>query len=416
MGAAPLLPAATASQEQPFAWADFTWMNGQSKQRTFILPSSPHVQLSLYLDTYYAFSAQPPRDNTLVASASIGRSNELQLNLASVGLEFNYGQVIGRLNLQYGGMLGIVQDLDASVGRGRDLSAANLKYVREATLGYHFDVLAGINLEAGIFMSYIGLESYLLAENWTYHRSIVCDHTPFYFQGIRGQIYLTPRLKLEPWLMNGWQSYGKFNSLPAVGMAMRYSPTGSFSLVGNFYFGQDTPTVSARLRFHHDHSLLWRAYQRADASGLSTLAFSLNNHFGFETGGAGLPGMRRAHMLGTSLVGRAAFLRDLWALALRLEFMSNPSRYLAQFPPPDLANRPGQDLNVYGLTATASLMPRDFFELRAEVVYRRSSVPYFAGSAGTTSSTGLAPVASGAGLPAAVSRELLAILSANFRL
>ena len=74
MAAAPLLPAATASQEQPFAWADFTWMNGQSKQRTFILPSSPHVQLSLYLDTYYALSAHSPRDNTLTASASIGRS------------------------------------------------------------------------------------------------------------------------------------------------------------------------------------------------------------------------------------------------------------------------------------------------------------------------------------------------------
>ena len=69
--------------------------------------------------------------------------------------------------------------------------------------------------------------------------------------------------------------------------------------------------------------------------------------------------------------------------------MSNPSRYLTQFPPPDLARQPGSDLNVYDSTATASPMPQDFFELRAKVVYRRGSVPYFADRSGTTSSTAL---------------------------
>jgi hypothetical protein len=70
-----------------------------------------------------------------------------------------------------------------------------LKYIREAAGGYHFDVMHGLNVEAGIFMSYIGLESYVLNENWNYQRSLVCDFTPFYFQGREFRRTLRKNLK-----------------------------------------------------------------------------------------------------------------------------------------------------------------------------------------------------------------------------
>lgn len=92
-----------------------------------------------------------------------------------MGIDLAAKGVIGRLSLQYGNMLNIVQDLDGTVARGRSLTTQNLRYIREATAGCHFDVLHGVNVEAGIFMSYIGLESYLLAENWNYNRSLVCN-------------------------------------------------------------------------------------------------------------------------------------------------------------------------------------------------------------------------------------------------
>ena len=87
-------PAAAAAA--PFTWADFTWLNGHTKQRTFPLPAAPGLSISTYMDTYYALSTHLPRDNTLTGSTSIGRSNELQLNLASVGLHFSHAQVSGR--------------------------------------------------------------------------------------------------------------------------------------------------------------------------------------------------------------------------------------------------------------------------------------------------------------------------------
>src|SRR5262249_46950860 len=99
----------------PFAWGDFTWMNGQSRQKDFPLkPFGGAVTLSLYLDVNYAYSFNHPRDDTFTGTASVPRHNEFNINLASVGFEWNYRNVIGRLSLQYGSMLSIVQDLDGT--------------------------------------------------------------------------------------------------------------------------------------------------------------------------------------------------------------------------------------------------------------------------------------------------------------
>ena len=190
-------PARADDPPVPFGSGDFTWMNGTSRQKDFPLQISKALTLSVYVDAYYAFSLNRPYDDTIKGSATLGRHNELQINLASIGTEWNYRHVIGRLSIQYGSMINIVQDLDPSVRRGSGISTANLRYIREATLGYHWDRNAGINLEGGIFLSYIGLESYLTAENWRYTRALASDAMPFYFQGVRFQWFPTVQFKVE---------------------------------------------------------------------------------------------------------------------------------------------------------------------------------------------------------------------------
>lgn len=402
----------------PFAWGDFTWMNGQSRQKDFPLKAfGDAVTLSLYLDSYYAFSGNHPRDNTLTSTASVSRHNELALNLVGVGLDWNYKNVIGRISLQWGEMLRVVQDLDGTADRGRSLSIDGLRYIREAAAGYHFDGVGhGLNIEGGIFMSYIGLESYLLAENWNYQRSLIVEHTPFYLQGIRAQYFPSDRVKIEPWLMNGWQTYGKWNYAPSGGLALRWSPTEALTLIGNFYVGTDTKNDADRVRFHHDDSVLLRYYDAPRASFLSKAAFSLNSHFGFEDGGAGPPGPDKAYVLGSSLVHRTWFLRDHLAFALRGEVFSNPSRYLTQYPPPGFATGPGVSaVKVWGITGTFDVMPTDFFALRFEGSYRRANVPYFAGPGGTTSPDGFQPTPA-AYAPDVVDDQWLGVVAINFRL
>ncbi|WP_345990235.1 outer membrane beta-barrel protein [Chryseobacterium sp. Chry.R1] len=200
----------------PFDGYDLTWINGQNRQTDFPLTLKDKDGETIltgvtYVDAYYNYDFNRPKDNTHTISSAIGRSNEVTINMASIGLETNYKNVIGRLWLQYGQMGSIVQDLDGTVNHGKNTSVGNLKYIREAAAGYHFNVMHGLNVEAGIFMSYIGLESYVLGENWNYQRSLVCDFTPFYFQGARIQAYPSKNSKLR----SGFSMDGKL-TIPGI--------------------------------------------------------------------------------------------------------------------------------------------------------------------------------------------------------
>jgi hypothetical protein len=66
-------------------------------------------------------------------------------------------------------------DASSAVGQW-DLQGA-YKYFSEANAGYHFNVNHGLNVDLGIFVSYIGLFSYNF-DNWTYQPSFVSSNTP----------------------------------------------------------------------------------------------------------------------------------------------------------------------------------------------------------------------------------------------
>lgn len=385
--ASPLAAQGDTAAKIPFSNGDFSWMNGQSRLHEPAL-ATKFATFSFYFDGYYQYSSNHPLDNTVVGNASAGRHNEFQVNLASVGVEFDYKHAIGRLSLQAGNMLNIVQDLDGSVARGRNTSVADLRMIREAAAGYHFDAGYGINVEAGIFASYIGLESYLLGENWNYNRSLVNDFTPSYFQGLRAQFHPTRTLKIEPWLMNGFQTYGSWNRHPSLGLSIYFRPEESLGFIGNFYYGTDTKGTPGRHRFHSDHSVLARYVNRPESRGLSKAAFSINNHIGFESGGFDTP--KPARMLGTSVVNRLWFDRNRYAFSLRGEIVSNPTRYLAPAPTPNGFPDAATETKFVagGVTATFDIMPSDNVTFRVEAIARRANVPFFAGPGGTTSIDG----------------------------
>jgi hypothetical protein len=383
----------------PFEGMDLSWINGQNRQQNFPLTFKDKKTDEtiftgvVFLDTYYNYNFANPIDNTHTISSTIGRHNEFTVNQASFGIETNYKNIIGRLWFQYGQMGSIVQDLDGSVSHGRNTSISNLKYIREAAAGYHFNTWYGINIEMGIFMSYIGLESYVVNENWNYQRSMVCDFTPFYFSGARLQAYPTKNYRVELWILNGWQSYNSWSKAPGIGNSNYYRPSENLQLVANFYYGQDTRN-SNRTRFHHDNSVVARYYKNKASTGISQAAFSLNTHYGFQSG----DGVSHTdqYMTGVSLANRIWFNENKLALTLRGDYVTNPGLYLAFSPSPitdndfndAIANDPEQKLNMFQGTMTFDIMPNDYVTFRFEYGYRNANVPYFAGSGGTTSPDG----------------------------
>jgi hypothetical protein len=408
----------------PFSDMDLSWINGQNRQKESPLifkdkDGAPILTAVAYLDAYYNYNFNSPLDNTHTISSTIGRHNEFTVNLASIGIESNYKNIIGRLWLQTGQMASLVQDLDATVNRGRNTSIANLKYIREAAAGYHSNKWHGINVEMGIFMSYIGLESYVTQENWNYQRSMVCDFTPFYFSGARIQVYPSRKLKSELWLLNGWQSYNSWNNALGFGNSNYWRPNEDLQLVANFYLGKDSR--SHVRRFHHDNSIVFR-YHKNQSQKISQAAFSINSHYGFQKGDS----LKRSRnfMAGISVANRVWIFNNKLAFSLRGDYVTNPGLYLAFSPSPVVENdfndanmasgKPG--VKLFQATATADIMPNDFFTLRFEYGYRNSDKPYFAGKAGTTSPDGWIDSPTAAWRPQLVKNEHRFTIATSFRL
>ncbi|HZD96471.1 MAG TPA: outer membrane beta-barrel protein, partial [Candidatus Sulfotelmatobacter sp.] len=193
----------------PFAFADFTWLNGTARTKepafdsTFFTPE-------IRADVDYIYDFNHPSDDTIGGSSEVFRANEFQLTQLGVGGDFHFDNVQARVMTQFGMYSQTTPRNDASPARGQWNLADAYRYISEAYGGYHINKMHGINIQAGIFMSYVGLFSYYNFDNWAYQPSYVSSNTPWFFNGMRVQFFPTDKLKIEPWLVNGWQSYGRF--------------------------------------------------------------------------------------------------------------------------------------------------------------------------------------------------------------
>lgn len=239
---------------------------------------------SILLDVNYNYSFNNPIDNTVVGSTALARHNEIQLSALHVGGDFNYKNLRARIMTQFGTRSTVVPRNDFSIYRGQYQLGSVYRYLSEAYAGYHINKWYGINIDAGLFMSYIGLNSFYQAENWEYQASFTSDNTPWFFNGIRFQIHPTKHLKIEPWIINGWQSYGKFNHMPGFGGNITYIPHSNFKILSNDYYGTDAAGLKGRKRFHSDNSALVRYYNQPQQQGISQMACSITADIGFEKG------------------------------------------------------------------------------------------------------------------------------------
>ncbi len=399
-------PAPSVDHQTPFAFGDFSWLNGSPRTKENVLDTkffTPEIRF----DTHYMTDFNQPRDHTIVGSTESFRSGEVQIEQASVGGDFHWQNVRGRILFMQGLFATTTPRNDASsatfVGIGNtggvgqwDLQNA-YKYVSEAYGGYHFNVQHGLNVDAGIFVSYIGLFSYYNFDNWTYQPSYVSSNTPWFFNGVRVQWFPTNKLKIEPWFINGWQSYAKFNSHPGLGGQILWMPREWFKLVANQYgYGQDNLGLPNTERIHTDDSIEVRYYNNPENLGLSKMAFSFTGDAGCQYGG-GITchgGPNKSSFLGWMLYNRMWFHKDLLAITMGGGQMNNPGRYLTLLPPidgawaasgtPYFTENPGQRAHMWDSTVNLQYMPRQYITWWAEVGYRHSDVPYFAGRGGVT--------------------------------
>jgi hypothetical protein len=425
----PVVAAATSTADEapaknakiaPFSDWDWSWLNGNPRTKEAAFDSkffTPEIRA----DISYTYDFNKPRDNSMTGSSEIFRSNEIQLEQLGVGGDFHYDNVRARFMTQFGMYSTTTPRNDPSPAKGQwDLSDA-YRYVSEAYGGYHINALDGINIDAGIFMSYIGLFSYYNFDNWAYQPSYVSSNTPWFFNGVRVQIFPNPHLKIEPWFINGWQSYGSANSRKGVGGQIKWTPRPWVNVISNNYgLGHDDLYIPNRGRIHTDDSVEVKYFDKPGNT-LDKMAFTFTGDMGCEFGGTagptvapGNPGSSgivsclgnktgpdgihyKQSFLGYMLYNRAWFKKDRFAVTLGGGQINNPGRYLVLVPPingetaasaainaPYFTGNPGNPFKAWDSSATFDYMPSQYITFRWEYDYRHASVPYWSGSGGVT--------------------------------
>jgi Putative beta-barrel porin-2, OmpL-like. bbp2 len=389
---------AKTEKAQPFAFADFTWLNGNPRTKESPLDTkffTPEIRA----DVDYVYDFAHPKDDTIGGSSEIFRSNEVHVTQLGVGGDFHYDNVRARVMTQFGLYSETTPRNDASPARGQWNLADAYRYLSEAYGGYHFNVMHGINVDAGIFMSYVGLFSYYQFDNWAYQPSYVSSNTPWFFNGVRVQIFPSEHLKIEPWFVNGWQSYGRFNNRPGIGMQILWRPNGWLSVLGNQYMlGEDALNTPGRVRYHTDDSIQIKYYDNPERF-LDKAAFSLTGDMGCEHGGGvscagnSAKGPKQS-FLGYMLYNRLWFANDRYGLTIGGGQINNPGRYLVLLPPingataasgtPYFTENPGDPYKAWDISGTFDWMPSQYITFRWEYNHRAANVPYFSGSGGVT--------------------------------
>jgi putative OmpL-like beta-barrel porin-2 len=395
----------TPAKVEPFSDADWSWLNGNPRTKD-IYWDSKFFTPEIRADIVYVNDFNHPTDHSIGGSSELFRSQEVQLEQLGVGGDFHYDNVRARLMTQFGMYSATTPRNDPSPGHGQwDLVSA-YRYLSEAYGGYHFNALDGVNVDAGIFLSYIGLFSYYNFDNWAYQPSYVSSNTPWFFEGVRVQIFPTKHLKIEPWFINGWQSYASANHRPGLGGQIKWTPKPWINVISNNYgLGQDDLFIPGRKRIHTDNSVEVKYFDRPDNT-LDKMAFSFTGDLGCEYGGGvscwgDKRGGPKQSFVGYMLYNRFWFHKDLFGLTLGGGQINNPGRYLVLLPPingesaitaatnsPYFTENPGDPFKAWDSSITVDYMPKQYITFRWEYDYRHASVPYWTGRGGITPPTG----------------------------
>ncbi len=409
--AAPPTPPAV-DLDTPFAYADYTWMLSNPRNHDEVLDGK-YFSGEFRVDTNYIYDYSHPIDHTLDETTEGERTGEFVIQALGAGGDFHSGNMQGRILTQFGAVSTAVPRNDASYSLGQWDLADAYRYLTEMYAGYHINVQHGLNLQVGDFLSFIGLFSYYSFDNWVYQPSYVSSNTPWFFTGMRAQWFPTNKLKIEPWLINGWQTYAKYNGREGVGGQILWRPTANLDFVWNTYtLGRDTLYNPERSRYHADWSQEWKFYENPNKT-FKRMAMTVTEDFGCETGGGVVctHGNVNGRPPAQNFVGIMAYQRmwfgEKFAFSYGGGVVSNPGRYLALIPPIDGANAttgsvyfpeaPGLPFKGYDFQLSFDYMPSQWVTWKVEWTQRGSDVPLFAGPGGMT------PPAGNNGNPAAYS-------------
>ena len=178
------------------------------------------LQVEGGVDACYAYNLNRPDSGVSFlpgTGTTARRHDELTVNLASLGVNLAPEPVGFRVLLGFGTGIDVLHRAEPEAdATGPDV----WRHVQQASLSF---ARGPLTLEAGIYPSHIGFESFQSQLNWTYTRSWMGELSPYYQTGLKGTWRFDARWSAQLHLLNGWQTIGDNNGGKALGTQVAYA-------------------------------------------------------------------------------------------------------------------------------------------------------------------------------------------------
>jgi len=227
--------------------------------------SSLPIKFGGFLDTYYAYDSNSPKNHERDYTTQPARHNEFNVNLAYLDAQFENEKTRSRLALQFGHS--VTKNTIYEPQLGPTSGPQDQKIFQEAYIGKKIGEKTWI--DAGIFLGHIGAESWISKNNWTYTRSLNLDYVPYYSSGLRLHHQMNTNQSLQLHLINGWQNMSENNNAKAIGMQYAHVLNNNFTFTYNNFFGDEqvvlnpkTKKFNSRFRGYHNFILKWEKSDR----------------------------------------------------------------------------------------------------------------------------------------------------------
>jgi Putative beta-barrel porin-2, OmpL-like. bbp2 len=188
------------------------------------------ITFSGMVDTYYGFDFNEPKGSDRPYFVSSARHNEINVNLAYLGIHYRNEKVRARF----------VPGFGTYMNANYASETGSLRNLVEANAGVRISKSRDIWIDAGVIGSPYTNESAISKDHLMYSRSFAPEYVPYYLTGVKLSAPLSKSLTGYLYILNGWQNITDTNTPLSIGTQLEYRP-GKRTLINfNTYVGDES--------------------------------------------------------------------------------------------------------------------------------------------------------------------------------
>ena len=219
-----------------------------------------------YVDAYYSYSTDHPKDGQRPYFVSYNRDNEINVNLAYVSLKYTSDRVRATFTPGFGTYM------NANYASERQ----TLQNILEASAGVRLFKNKDIWLDAGVIGSPYTNESAYSFDQITYTRSLGSENVPYYLTGAKLTLPLSDKWTAYLYLLNGWQVIQAQHDPLDFGSQLEFKPNAKWDINWNTYLGNESSTTNPAFKTRYFTDLY------ASYSPTAAWSFTADGYIGWQ--------------------------------------------------------------------------------------------------------------------------------------